>query len=210
MNSRCQFNRLAAVPLLAMLAAAGCGGKARYPTMYVLNLPPPAPRTTPPAEPGLGPLVVHEFRCPEYLCEGRIVYRRSPEEIGFYEYHRWATSPRQAITQQVADTLRAQPVFQSVTTDSRDVKAAYVLRGSIDRFEEVDQGQDVRAICTISAQLVDTTTGSVVWTQTASEAVPVGKRDVSGVVSSLSAAARATVDRLVQSMTSHLRPARTH
>ncbi len=208
MNTRCQFRRLAAVPLLAMLAIAGCGGKVRYPTMYVLNLPPPAPQTPTPAGPVLGPLAVHEFRCPEYLCEGRIVYRPSPEQVGFYDYHRWAMSPGQAITQYVADTVRAQSVFKSITIDGRDIKGGYVLSGSIDHFEEVDQGQGVRALCTISAQLVDSGTGSVVWTQTASEAVPVGKRDVPGVVVSLSAAARATIDRLVQSMTSQLAPAR--
>jgi ABC-type uncharacterized transport system auxiliary subunit len=157
-----------------------------------------------PAGPVQGPLAVHEFRCPEYLCEGRIVYRPSPEEVGFYEYQRWAMSPGQAITQYVADTVRAQSVFKSVTIDGRDIKAGYILSGSIDHFEEVDQGHDVRALCTISAQLVDAATGSVVWTQTASEAVPVEKRDVPGVVVSLSAAARATVDRLVKSMTSQL------
>ncbi len=210
MNTRCQFRRLAAAPLLAMLAIAGCGGKVRYPTMYVLNLPPPAPRTSPPAEPVLGSLEVQEFRCPEHLCEGRIVYRPSPEQVGFYDYHRWAMSPSQAVTRYVADTVRAQSIFKSVTVAGRDTRPAYVLSGSIDQFEEVDQGRDVRALCTISAQLVDGSTGSVVWTQTASQAVPVGKRNVPGVVVSLSAAARATVDRLVQSMTSQLARARTH
>ena len=49
------------------------------------------------------------------------------------------------------------------------MEAAYVLTGSIERFEEVDQGRDVRAVCTISAQLMDAKTGCVIWNDAASE-----------------------------------------
>src|ERR1700719_4557758 len=67
-------------------------------------------------------------------------------------------------------------------------EAAYVLSGNIERLEEVDQGRDVRAVCTISAQLLDTRTRSIVWSQTASETVHVEKHDMRGVVSSFSSA----------------------
>ena len=97
----------------------------------------------------------------------------APEEVGFYEYHRWAMSPRQAITQSMADALRAHSLFKSVAVHERGIEAAYVLTGNIERLEEVDQGRDVRAVCTISAQLMDARTGSVVWSHTASEAVRV-------------------------------------
>jgi len=204
MNTRCPFRRLTAFPLLGLVALVGCVGKVRYATMYVLNLAPPSPRISPLSQPILGSLAVHTFRCPEYLCEGRIVYRPSPEEVGYYNFHRWAMSPRQSITQYMAEAVRARSAFKGVTVDDSDVEVAYVLSGGIDRFEEVDQGQDVRALCTISAQLVNAGTGSVVWSQTASQEIPVEKRDVAGVVDSLSLAARATVDRLVQSMTSKL------
>ena len=142
--------------------------------------------------------------CPEYLCEGRIVYRSSPEEVGFYEYHRWAMNPRQAITQYLVEGLRAQSLFKSVAVHERGSEAAYVLSGNIERLEEVDQGRDVRVVCTISAQLLDTRTRSVVWSHTASETVHVEKRDIRGVVSSLSAAARTAADRLLKSMTEEL------
>jgi ABC-type uncharacterized transport system auxiliary subunit len=198
MKNRSRFPYSLAVALLGALVLAGCG-RVRYPTSYVLNVPRPAPRVTPSPE-ALGPLAIREFRCPDYLCEGPIVYRPSQEEVGFYEYHRWATDPRQAITQSIADTLRAKSLFKSVVVHDVSIEAAYVLGGNIERLEEVDQGRDVRAVCTISAQLLDTRTRSVVWSRTASETVPVENRDVAGVVSSLSAAARMTVARLVESM----------
>jgi ABC-type uncharacterized transport system auxiliary subunit len=191
-----------AAAAVATLVLAGCGG-VRYPPSYLLNLPAPAPQAAPPQAP-LGPVAVREFRCPDYLCEGRIIYRPTPEEVGFYEYHRWAASPRQVITQSMADALRARSLFKSVAVHERGIEAAYVLTGNIERLEEVDQGSDVRAVCTVSALLVEVRSGSLVWHHTASEAVPVEKRNVAGVVSSLSAAAWTPVDRLVASMADEL------
>jgi ABC-type uncharacterized transport system auxiliary subunit len=104
----------------------------------------------------------------------------------------------------VVEVLRTQSLFQSVTVHERAAEAAYVLSGNIDRLEEVDDGRDVRAVCTISAQLLDTRTRSVIWSHTASETVQVEKRDMRGVVSSLSAAARTAADRLLDSMTEKL------
>lgn len=193
-----------AAAAMATLALAGCGS-VRYPTSYLLNLPPPAPQAVPPQAP-LGPVAVREFRCPDYLCEGRIVYRPTPEEVGFYEYHRWAASPRQAITQSMADALWARSLFKSVVVHERGIEAKYVLTGSIERLEEVDEGSDVRAVCTISAQLREVQTGSVVWNHSVSEAVLVEKRNVAGVVSSLSAAARTVIDRLAASVAKELAP----
>jgi cholesterol transport system auxiliary component len=191
-----------AVAFMGALVLAGCGS-VRYPTSYVLNFPPPVPQAAQ-SNGVLGPVAIREFRCPEYLCEGRIVYRPSPEEVAFYEYHRWAMDPRQAITQYMQDGLRAQSLFQSVTVHERGSETAYVLSGNIERFEEVDQGKDVRAICRISAQLLDTRTRSVVWSRTETETVLVEKRDIAGVVGSLSAAARTVADRLLESMTDEL------
>ena len=191
-----------AVALMGALVLAGCGS-VRYPKSYVLDFPPPAPRPAQ-SEGALGRVTIRELRCPEYLCEGRIVYRATPEEIGFYEYHRWATNPRQAITQYLENALRAQPLFKSVAVHESASEADYVLSGVIERLEEVDQGRDVRVVCTVSAQLLDAQTRSVVWSHTASETVPVETRNIGGVVSSLSAAARKAADRLLQSMTEEL------
>jgi ABC-type uncharacterized transport system auxiliary subunit len=194
--------KMLAVAFMGALVLAGCG-RVRYPTSYALNFPPPTPQPAP-SNGALGSVAIREFRCPEYLCEGRIAYRPSPEEVEFYEYHRWAMDPRQAITQYVEDGLRAQSLFQSVAVHERGSEAAYILSGNIERFEEVDQGRDVRAVCTISAQLLDTRTKSVVWSHTESETVRVEKRNIAGVVGSLSTAARTVADRLLKSMTEKL------
>lgn len=194
--------KMIAAAVASVLVLAGCGS-VRYPTSYLLNLPAPAPQAAAP-EAGMGSVVVREFRCPEYLCEGRIVYRPTAEEVGFYEHHRWAVSPRQAVTQSIVDALRTRSMFSSIAYNERGVEAEYVLTGAIERLEEVDEGRDVRAVCLISAQLIDANTRTVVWHGAVSETIPVERRDVAGVVSSLSAATRTAVDRLVSSMGSGL------
>ncbi len=200
MKSRSQFLCFVIASFAASVLLSGCGG-VRYPARYMLNFPASARRVPPTRQDPLGPLEVRDFRCPAYLCDGRIVYRPSPEEVGYYEYHRWALSPRQAIARLMADALRAQSLFSTVSIHEPGIKAAYVLSGSIDRLEEVDDGRDVRALCTISAQLVEVRTGSIVWLQTASETISLEKRNMASLVSSLSAAARIAVDHLVESMT---------
>ena len=190
--------RRASAPLLAALFLSGCGG-VRYPASYLLNFPQPTTQTTTQRAP-LGEVVVRRFQCPEYLCQGRIVYRPSPEEVGFYEYHRWVVNPRESITQFMADALRTQSLFKDVMIDERGIEPAYVLTGRIEHLDELDRGRDVLAECAISAELVDVHTGSVIWSDRATETLPLKSRDVAGVVNGITAAARIAVDRLVKSI----------
>ena len=81
----------AAFAFIGALAISACGS-ARYPAHYTLHFEPSA--QAPASERGIGTLAIKELRCPDYLCEGRIVYRPTPAEVGFYQYHRWAVSPR--------------------------------------------------------------------------------------------------------------------
>lgn len=192
-----------AAALFAGLLLTGCA-KVRMPANYVLDLPPPAARTAG-GQNVFGPVTVREFRCAGYICQGRIVYRAGPEEVGFYEDHRWAMDPREMITRQLEDTLRSDGVFEVVSAHERGIRPAYILTGRIDRLEEVDEGRHVRVVCALSAQLADARTGSVVWSGRAIESAPVSQRNVAGVVRSLSEAVQASIEDLIRSMKSQLR-----
>jgi len=187
----------AAFALIAALALSACGS-ARYPAYYTLHLEPSI--HAPASERGIGSLTIKELQCPDYLCEGRIVYRPAPAEVGFYQHHRWAVSPRAMIAQYLAERVRARSLFVSVSGDESRVAADFALSGTLERLEEVDDARQVAAVCSIAAQLVDTRTGAVVWSRMATERVSVEQRDVAGVVDSLATAVRATVDRLVNDM----------
>ena len=66
---------------------AGCAGKMGRTNYYTLNLP--APPDPPAAGSAHTTVSIREFRAPAYLKQGAIVYKPSPEQIGFYAYHRW-------------------------------------------------------------------------------------------------------------------------
>jgi ABC-type uncharacterized transport system auxiliary subunit len=197
-RQRCRF----ILAFAAAVALAGCGS-VRYPAHYVLEVAPAAPTAAPPRS-ALGPLVVRELTCPPYLCEGRVVYREEPYRVGFYDYHRWAVNPSTALTRVLADRIRASSLFESVTVAGSPARAAYLLRGEIERLEEVDETTSVHALCTISAEIVDVKTGTVTWTGTLSARVPVQQRDVAAVVVALGVSAQTVADRLVASIASEL------
>jgi ABC-type uncharacterized transport system auxiliary subunit len=193
------------IPAIAAAVVLAACGSVQYASHYVLDIAPASPPRAA-ARTALGPLVVPELGCPPYLCEGRVVYREEPR-IGFYDYHRWAIDPRTALTRLLTDRLRASSLFESVTAGGSTAKAAYLLRGEIERFEEVDEKTAVHAVCTISAEIVEVKTGTVAWSGTVSERVPVQRRDVPGVVAALGLASRTVADGLVASMAKEL-PAR--
>src|ERR1017187_2163310 len=93
-------------------ALSGCG-RATSPEYSTLILPPPP--DPPAAENVRTSIAVREFQSPNYLRQGPIVYRTTPEEIGFYEYHRWAADPRTLLTSAVIDHLRVGGQFSMVS-----------------------------------------------------------------------------------------------
>src|SRR6202046_5699540 len=135
------------VAALAILAS--CGGRVRYPNYYTLNLP--APPDPPAAESAHATLAVREFRAPTYLRQGAIVYKTSPEQIGFYAYHRWAIDPRDFVTNSIIEHLRPSASFSGVQPHDGSRNVDYVLSGHLKRLEELDYQGSVKVEVSISA-----------------------------------------------------------
>ncbi|MFZ0592032.1 MAG: ABC-type transport auxiliary lipoprotein family protein [Bryobacteraceae bacterium] len=182
-----------------LLSFAGCAGKIRYPSYYVLNLPAPVAVATQP-KPLLGSVAVRKFDAPAFLRAGAIVYRPSAEELNFYNYHRWAMDPRSAVTTAVVNDMRASGVFQSVHLFDGRGTSDYLVTGRLEHLEEVDQGQAVYVEVGLSAQLMNFRTGEVVWTDTSSETTKLEHHTIPGIVAGMSQAAETAVEHLVSSM----------
>ena len=103
------------------------------------------------------------FRAERMLTQDRIVYRPSRQEVGYYEYHRWAEDPRSAVTSAIIERLRASGAFSSVALFDGRTRSDFLLRGRIERLEEVDYEEGVKAYAAISAELLDATNQRVVW-----------------------------------------------
>jgi ABC-type uncharacterized transport system auxiliary subunit len=184
---------------MASVFLTGCMGKVKYPAYYRLNLAPPV---DPPAKTDAPPsIAVREFRAPAYLREGPIVYFTSPEEIGFYEYHRWAVDPRQAITQAIVEHLRASGNFKVVKIYDGRNDVDYVLSGRLEKLNEVDYDGRVQVEVALSAQVTDLHNGNTIWANSAVEKGSVEGRNVSSVVAQMSSLTDRSIEELLKSFT---------
>jgi ABC-type uncharacterized transport system auxiliary subunit len=184
------------VAILAVLT--GCGGKVRYPKYYTLNLPPPPDPTA--QENVQTSIAVREFQSPGYLRQGPIVYRTTPEEIDFYEYHRWAADPRVLVTSAVIDHLRASGHFSMVSMYNGRPDIDYILSGKLEKLEEVDYEAGVKVEVAVSAQITRVATGATVWSNAVSEVGTVPQRTVPGVVSQMNRTTELAINKLLSTV----------
>ena len=173
----------------------GCGSVRGPATKYYKLEIPSAPSPAGPSAPAS--LRIEPFRTADMLRQDRIVYRPSAVEVGFYEYHRWAEPPKDTVTKALADQLTKRRVFQSIEVSDGGEKADFVLRGSIDRLQEVDYAGTVRAQVSISAELEDPARQQVIWSGTESAERAVAKSDVQAVVAAMGQASEQSISRLM-------------
>ncbi len=185
------------------LLMSGCAGKVRYPDYYTLAVAP----TKHPAvnDPRLSATVaVRRFDTPAYLRQGRIVYRQTPEEVGFYDYHRWASDPGVVVTTGVIDSLRSASLFSVVEPYAGQAHPNYLLSGRLERLDEVDYKSGVQVEVTLSAQLVNLRTGAPIWAGAVTKSSEVSSRDVNSVVAAMGHTVQGSIDELVASMAKQL------
>src|SRR5271157_3886499 len=185
------------------LLMSGCAGKVRYPNYYTLAVAP----TKQPASSGAhqsATLAVRRFDTPAYLRQGRIVYREAPEQIGFYEYHRWASDPGVVVTTGVIDSLRSTNLFSVVGPYAGQDHPDYLLSGRLERLDEVDYKSGVQVEVKLSAQLVNVRTGAPVWAGAVTQTSEVSDRNVNSVVVAMSHAVQGSIDQLVANMEKQL------
>jgi ABC-type uncharacterized transport system auxiliary subunit len=188
--------------LTALVGLAGCGGKIRYPNYYVLNIPAPPANVRPKVQ--LGSVAVREFSAPRFLKEGSIVYRPAPEQVDFYNYARWAEDPRRAVTQAMASEIQARGLFESVDVYDGHAAPKYLLTGTLDHMEEVDEGSRVSVEVSVSARLSEAGSGEVVWQGASTKTATLDERTVSGIVSAMSHELASAVTALANSMQDQL------
>jgi len=180
------------------LLTCGCGA-VRQPTYYSLAL---APQIQDASEHSTHPVTVavRQFETPAYLRQGRIVYREHPEQIGFYEYQRWATDPGATVTAAVVDSLRSSRVLLYSGAYDGTHHTGYLLTGRLEKLDEIDYGGQVRVEATVSAQMVDLRTGTLAWSGSATNTANVEGHDVYSVVNQMSRAVDLCLEKLVLSM----------
>jgi len=172
----------AIVGLLLTLALSGCGA-ARPSKYYQLTVPgiQSAAQSGDPLPCALlvGPLLAsHLYR------EDRIVYSSSGEQMGTYEYQRWAEPPTEMIQMVLLRELRASGRYKAVYAQRSASNGDFLIRGRLDDFKEVSGGT-ILAKVTFELEMRDLKLGGTVWTHYYSHDEPVAGKDVPAVVAAL-------------------------
>lgn len=191
----------------ALFALASCGG-GKIPTTqyYQLHLPPaPAPGSAKTAF----SVVVMPWKASDILTRDRIVYRPTREEVGYYEYHLWAEDPAKSVERAVVDGLESKGTFSTVGVFDGRTRSDFILRGRLERLEEVDYEGGVKVYAALSAELLDASSRRVVWTGEALESADVGASEMRDVVAKMSDAASAAVASLTADLDEYMRTRRS-
>src|SRR5580693_9444901 len=186
---------MTAVVLSTIVVLAGCAGKVGHANYYTLNLP--APPDPPAAENAHTTVAIREFTAPAYLRRGAIVYKTSPELVGFYAYHRWAIDPCEFVTESIIDRLGATGTFSRVKRYDGQPDADYVVSGRLEKLEEIDYEGGVKVEVAVSAQMIGLETGMIVWSKAVSEVGEVNQHDVPTVVLEMSHTMERAIEKLL-------------
>lgn len=191
-----------ALLLSSLIILAGCSSKMRYPNYYTLNLP--APPDPPASENAKATVAIREFSAPGYLRRGQIVFKTSPEAVGFYAYQRWAVDPCEFVTDSMQDRLTATGLFAHVKRYDGRADAEYLVTGRLERLEEIDYDGSVKVVVAMSAQMIRFDTGATVWTKAVTKTGNVEKRDVPAVVSAMSNAMDSAMQELLNPLSTEM------
>ena len=189
---------------LALLLLTACGGGKIPPTRYYSLDLPAAPQPSANVS-GRQSVAVARFDASEMLTQDRIVYRPTREEVGFYEYHRWAEDPRTSIRRSLMAQLQSSGAFSAVAPYDGRTKTDFLLRGRVEQLEEVDFEGGVKVYARVAAELIDLSNNRVVWQGSGSSSGAVGESDMRAVVGQMSSAVKTSLDQIVTALTTHMR-----
>ena len=166
--------------ILIAMAASSCVSS-RPVHYYTIEPPPPSAGQGKPDGPSL---VVGSIVTAENLQDGRIRYRKGPNEAGAYEYHRWTERPGEMIRESLVRTLRASGQYRRVLEADSSAVGDYRVRGKLYEFGEVDDAT-IRTKISLHLEVVDARVNRTVWDRSLEHEDPVAGKTVADVVQSL-------------------------
>ena len=166
--------------LVGFVAGCGAGRPSKYYQLTVpANAAPAEKADAVPVTLLLGGLMTsHLYR------EDRIVYGHGPEQLGTYEFERWAEPPAELIQGVLLRQLRASGRYRAVYYRRSNMKGDFALRGRLYDFKELT-GSQISARVTLDLEMRDLNTGGTVWTHYYTHDEPVNGKDVPAVVAAL-------------------------
>jgi ABC-type uncharacterized transport system auxiliary subunit len=141
-------------------------------------------------------LVVRPFSATEPYNQERLVYRTSPYQLDFYNYHRWAAPPTEQVADWTRRYLRAAALFASVYPTGEG-SADFALGGRIRQFDEIDNEQSWDATLSLDFWLTGADQRKPLWSQSYAVTQQTAKRNPAAVAEAMSRNLEIILERLV-------------
>lgn len=180
----------------ALTGVCSCGSvpKTNY---YSLRVPAPPASQTPRTAAVLG---IERFGAPDALRNDRLVYYSSPNQVGFYDYHRWIADPASMLREDVARRITQAGLFSDVQMLPARGESDYFLRGRVLHFEEVDHDDGVSGRAGLELTLVRSRDRHVLWSAARQAQSAATGQGHAAVVEALNAASDQVLGELVPAM----------
>jgi ABC-type uncharacterized transport system auxiliary subunit len=140
-----------------------------------------------------GLMTTHLYR------EDRIVYGNGPEQLGTYEFQRWAEPPTEMIQEILLRQLRATGHYRAVHVRRSNVPGDFAIRGRLYDFKEIT-GEQMSTRVTLELEMRDVKTGATVWNHYYTHDEPVSGKDVPAIVAALDKNVQRAVKEVVESL----------
>lgn len=131
--------------------------------------------------------------------EDRIVYGNGGEQMGTYEYQRWAEPPTEMIQEVLLRELRASGRYRAVQVRRSNMPGDFAIRGHLYDFKEVT-GEQMAARVTLELEMRDLKNGATVWTHYYTHDEPASGKDVPAIVAALDKNVQRGVKEVVESL----------
>lgn len=192
----------AAIGLITAIALivgllSGCGS-ARPAKYYQLTVP-TDPGAVEKADAVPVRLLIGELMTTHLYREDRIVYGNGPEQLGTYEYQRWAEPPTEMIQAILLRELRATGHYRAVHVRRSNIPGDFAIRGRLYDFKEVEGGP-ISTRVTLELEMRDLKTGTTVWNHYYTHDEPASGKDVPAIVAALDKNVQRAVKEIVESL----------
>lgn len=178
----------ASLALAGVVLLASCGG-GRPSKYYMLAVP---PASAPAAAALPVDLLVGRVTAPQLLRDDRIVYQATSNQLGTYEYHRWAEPPAMMLEELLLRAMRDGGRFRSVQSQKSNTRGDFVVRGRLYEFGEVS-GSPLTARMKLELEAYTPLDGKVVYVQLFTHTEQVQGKEVVDVVAALDRAVQRTL-----------------
>jgi ABC-type uncharacterized transport system auxiliary subunit len=168
--------------ILAALILTGCG--ATRPSKYYQLTVPAMQRGAQGADPVPATILLGPILASHLYREDRIVYSSAGEQMGTYEYQRWAEPPTEMIQEVLLRELRGSGRYSAVYPQRSNANGDFLIRGRLYDFKEVSEGSMLARV-TFELEMRDLKSGATLWTHYYSHDEPVSGKDVPSIVAAL-------------------------